>query len=661
MNRILTFIFVIIASIALSQNCPYLGPDQILPCGVNTTTLTADLSQCGPGGPGPNETTNYNVANIPYVAQNNTGTSISMTDDSQQGPFNIGFNFCFYGVTYTQFYIGSNGWISFSAGQSTSFTSATIPSAAISVPRNCIMGPWQDWHPGLGGQIRYQTSGVAPCRKLTVSWVGVPMFSCTGNSGTFHIVIYESTNYIENYIQNKPACLGWQNGTAVEGIHNAAGTAAVTVPGRNSTAWTANNDAWRWTPAGPAVTPVLTWYEVGNPVALGTGPTLTVTPPAIGANYTCQFVYPICNAGWTTCNAISGLGPDTVFVQPGPPIPVPGPISYSDTVCLNGSDTYSIPDMGYVYTWSSVGNITNGQGTNTITVDWSNIPGGFVPGAVTVTAYDGNLCTSLPVDIDITIFNVLPTISQIGPFCSDDDCVSLIGTPLNGVFSGPGLIGNDFCPLSAIGVNNTITYTYTQSGCSFDTTMTVIVYEKPVLIELTPASDYMSLCESDSVINSYNATWTVSGINEWTINNGNVISPAELTVLWNWDSLGIFTIEVIHYSNGCPSEPAQLLVVIEQCPQTLIYIPNAFTPNGDEDNNVWHPIFTEGYDPSDLHVVIMNRWGEFVWESRDASEGWDGTYNGFICQDGIYFYKVVYGNPETAERELIVGHITLLR
>jgi gliding motility-associated-like protein len=181
------------------------------------------------------------------------------------------------------------------------------------------------------------------------------------------------------------------------------------------------------------------------------------------------------------------------------------------------------------------------------------------------------------------------------------------------------------------------------------------------LIELTPASDYMSLCESDSVINSYNATWTVPGINEWTINNGNVISPAELTVLWNWDSLGIFTIEVIHYSNGCPSEPAQLLVVIEQCPQTLIYIPNAFTPNGDEDNNVWHPIFTEGYDPSDLHVVIMNRWGEFVWESRDASEGWDGTYNGFICQDGIYFYKVVYGNPETAERELIVGHITLLR
>ena len=127
------------------------------------------------------------------------------------------------------------------------------------------MGPWQDWHPGLGGQIKYQVQGVAPCRKLTVSWVNVPMFSCTNLTGTFHIVIYESTNIIENYIQNKPSCLQWQSGTATQGVHNLVGTTAITVPGRNSTAWTAQNDAYRYTPSGPVVTPVLTWYQVGNP------------------------------------------------------------------------------------------------------------------------------------------------------------------------------------------------------------------------------------------------------------------------------------------------------------------------------------------------------------------------------------------------------------
>ncbi len=212
--------------------------------------------------------------------------------------FNIGFTFCFFGQTYTQFYVGSNGWISFSPGQPTTFTTQTIPTANPLVPRNCIMGPWQDWHPGIGGQIRYQTSGVAPCRKLTVSWTNMPMFSCTGNQGTFHIVIYESTNNIENYIQNKPACLQWQNGTATQGVHNAAGTVGIAVPGRNSTAWTATNDAWKWTPSGPTVNPTLTWYQVGNPVAIGTGPTITVNP--VGpTQYTCHLTYPTCNVGWS--------------------------------------------------------------------------------------------------------------------------------------------------------------------------------------------------------------------------------------------------------------------------------------------------------------------------------------------------------------------------
>jgi hypothetical protein len=153
-NLILTLMMSLMSSILFAQYCPYLGDDQLLPCGVNSTTLTADLSQCGPGGVNPNQTTDYGVTNIPYVTQTNTGNNLFMTDDSQQGPFNIGFNFCFFGSTYTQFYVGSNGWISFSAGQPTTFTSQTIPTGNVLVPNNCIMGPWQDWHPGLGGQIK---------------------------------------------------------------------------------------------------------------------------------------------------------------------------------------------------------------------------------------------------------------------------------------------------------------------------------------------------------------------------------------------------------------------------------------------------------------------------------------------------------------------------
>ena len=347
MRNLLTIMFSLLGFISIAQFCPDLGPNQILPCGVNTAVLTADLTACGVGT-NPNQTTNYSVASIPYVAQTNTGTQLFMTDDSQQGPFNIGFNFCFFGTTYTQFYIGSNGWISFSPAQPTTFSSQLIPTINPLVPKNCIMGPWQDWHPGIGGQIRYQVQGTAPCRKLVVSWLNMPMFGCTSTLGTFHIVIYESSNYIENHIQSKQFC-NWANGTAVQGIHNSTGTTGITVVGRNSTQWVANNDAYRWVPSGPVVTPTLTWYQVGNPVPIGTGPTINVTPPAGGAQYTCHFVYPTCNAGWNTCNQLQGgFGPDTVLVVPGPPN-LPNPTIFNiNPTCFGNCDGIIIYCYNYL-------------------------------------------------------------------------------------------------------------------------------------------------------------------------------------------------------------------------------------------------------------------------------------------------------------------------
>jgi gliding motility-associated-like protein len=719
-----------------SQFCPALGPDQILPCGVGSTTLTADLSQCGPGGANPNQTTNYNVTNIPYVAQTNTGTSLFMTDDSQQGPFQIGFNFCFFGNTYTQFYVGSNGWISFTGGQPVTFTTQTIPTANVLVPKNCIMGPWQDWHPGLGGQIKYQVQGVAPCRKLVVSWIGVPMYLCTGNLGTFHIVIYESTNVIENHIGNKPACLQWQNGTATQGIHNLPGTIGIASPGRNSTAWTTTNNAYRWTPSGPTVTPTLTWYQVGNPNPIGTGPTINVTPPPGGANYTCHFVYPTCNAGWATCNAGQGnLGPDTVLVVPGPPnlpqpivtafnptctgscdgainvvpsggtgvqtiswngppnnfiitnlcsgaynftitdaagctvsgsatltnppLPVIGPITYNDTVCYHSSnESYSVPiQPGFAYLWSTVGNIFFGQGTDAINVDWGSVGAGFIPGAVSVVGYDINNCPSLPIAIDLTVFNVLPVITPVGPFCSYDEFVTLQATPTNGIFTGTGIVDPDFYPANAVGTN-TITYTYMQSGCVFDTTTSVTVYPQPMLDSISPYNPFYEICEGDSVVTSFSALSNLPGYNEWTY-MGNTYQQDNLSVSFN--ATGMFTLSVVHYSNGCVSPEQQTVITVAECPQSLIFIPNSFTPDGDEHNNRWQPTFTSGFDPHSFNLTIYNRYGQVIFESNNAEEGWDGTFNNVMCQDGIYSYVIYYGNLQDDGINTVRGHITLIR
>jgi len=736
MKHLILIITFFITLFGNTQNCPNLGPDQYLACGVSTTTLTADFSQCAPGS-NPNETSNYSITSIPFVNQNNTGTQLFMLDDSQQGPFNIGFNFCYFGQTYTQFYVGSNGWVSFSAAQATTFTSAPIPNAGFTFPKNCIMGPWQDWHPGLGGQIRYQVQGTSPCRKLVVSWINVPMYSCTNLTGTFHIVIYESTNVIENHIVNKPNCPTWAGGTAVQGLQNLGGTFAVAVPGRNSTQWTANNDARRYTPSGPTVLPTPTWFIVGNPVPIGTGTSITVTPPPAGQFYTCQLVYPSCNQGWNFCNSIPGQTPDTVFVQPGPPNLQPLNVTFTDPTCFqscdgtidvtptngvapftyvwsNGQNTPNLIDLcegiydvtvtdnqgcdvsatvtltdppqvvinpiqsldticdystselyfvddngnGYTYTWTTLGSLISGQGNDSIYINWDSSPSGFIPQAVSVIGTSPSGCESLPQFFDLQILDVNPTIQPIGPFCDYDICVDIVVNPTGGVLTG-NIINNQFCPDPSLVGNNVISYEYTQSNCVFDTLINVLVNPQPILGEINPNDEQFELCEGDTAIRVYFVSSSLNGgVMTWILDGDTTES---FNLIKNWDNDGYYTIQVYHEVNGCISDVQTTTVNVENCPQELIFIPNTFTPDNDEINQVWQPIFTEGYDPYDFSMFVVNRWGEIVWESYDATSNWDGTYNGKLCPDGVYFYSVTFGNLDNDGKKTLVGHLTLIR
>lgn len=739
MKSILLIISILITTTLFGQFCPYLGPNQALPCGVTSTTLTADLSQCSPGL-NPNLTTNYGVTNIPYVAQTNTGTQLFMTDDSQQGPFNIGFNFCFFGQTYTQFYVGSNGWISFSGGQPTTFTSSPIPTGNALVPKNCIMGPWQDWYPGVGGQgqIKYQIQGVAPCRKLVVSWIGVPMFSCTGNQGTFHIVIYESTNIIENHIQNKPACTQWQGGTSVQGIHNLTGTLGITVPGRNSTPWVANNDSWRWTPSGPVVNPVLTWYQVGIAAPIGTGPTITVTPPPAGANYTCRFVYPICNAGWSTCNPSGGLGPDTVFVAPGPPNIQTSISSFTEPLCYldcDGTATVTPTTGGpnYTYLWS------NGQTTQTAV--------NLCAGVYNVLVTDNNGCTgNSSVTINQPTQLIFDSLVGVDVTCNlNDGQIYIYGNggtqPYNYYIGGVQSVNDTILNLSG---GNYLIGLQDINGCSIDST---IYIDTPTVVLPSLITDFTRLCipgeftftntstPISNVVSSYITfgdgldttiignvfSHTYPNVGEWDITievtsdygcqytqtytdfvetsplpvaqftiSPNPTTMFETTVTiqdqsitnivgWNWlipgssQSVSSYSSPTVTYPDGQVGEYMIYLTVTDDlgCTDTvshklivlsdvLTYIPNSFTPDGDENNQVWGFKFN-GIEEDGFNMYVFNRWGQVIWESHDVNSYWDGTYNGIPVQQGSYVWKADFDVLNTAERRVISGMVTILK
>lgn len=85
-------------------------------------------------------------------------------------------------------------------------------------------------------------------------------------------------------------------------------------------------------------------------------------------------------------------------------------------------------------------------------------------------------------------------------------------------------------------------------------------------------------------------------------------------------------------------------------------IPNVFSPNGDGENDYFY-ITATGLD--DYELMILNRWGNVVFESSNPNEGWDGTFNGTPCTEGVYFYKLKgkQKNKEINEH----GFLTLVR
>src|SRR5690606_11874347 len=104
-----------------------------------------------------------------------------------------------------------------------------------------------------GSQITYEIVGEYPCRTLVFNIYIIGQFSCNQSVGvqTSQVVLYEGTNIIDVYIENRTPCTTWQNGVGLVGVQNETGTIGIAPPERNTGAWSAQEEAWRFTPDGP--------------------------------------------------------------------------------------------------------------------------------------------------------------------------------------------------------------------------------------------------------------------------------------------------------------------------------------------------------------------------------------------------------------------------
>ncbi len=110
---------------------------------------------------------------------------------------------------------------------------------------------------------------------------------------------------------------------------------------------------------------------------------------------------------------------------------------------------------------------------------------------------------------------------------------------------------------------------------------------------------------------------------------------------------------IAHYK---PKEKKLIEVLKEN--ETNVIFPSAFTPNGDGNNDILFPLGA-GHVTS-ISIEVWNRWGQLVYNSDDATKGWDGTYKGSPAQTGVYAYLIKYTNLE-GDKKTVKGNITLLR
>ena len=107
-------------------------------------------------------------------------------------------------------------------------------------------------------------------------------------------------------------------------------------------------------------------------------------------------------------------------------------------------------------------------------------------------------------------------------------------------------------------------------------------------------------------------------------------------------------------SSGCVDTAYNKVVVY---PSYSIYIPNAFSPDGDGINEIFKP---QGRNITEYQFDIYDRWGVRLFSTDKFTEGWDGTVNGKIAPIGVYVYQIkftAYAKYETVK----IGKVSLIR
>lgn len=312
-------------------------------------------------------------------------------------------------------------------------------------------------------------------------------------------------------------------------------------------------------------------------------------------------------------------------------------------------------DTSYTYIWSPAGPLDDPNAVN---------PEATVNETTTFSVIISEPSDTCTIEETVTVNVIDPFDVEVSdPLICAGDTVRLTANPLDPDldltfnWEPTDLILTDPTEASVlVSVDETTTFSVTgldSLGCEVTKTVTVNVetLDPSVVATATPSTIDFG---DDSQLN------VEGGSNNWTyrwepaefLDNPDIRDP-----LAEPRDTTVFTV-TITTENGCKFErTVQVNVDRPACEPPFVFLPNAFSPNGDGDNDV---LFVRGEFVERVELIVYNRWGEKVFESRDQSIGWDGTFNGKEMEPGVFGYYLMVTCEGGGEHQQ-QGSINLIR
>lgn len=296
-------------------------------------------------------------------------------------------------------------------------------------------------------------------------------------------------------------------------------------------------------------------------------------------------------------------------------------VSPTSVLCYgqnNGTATAAVAggNPSYSFLWNTLPTQTTAAAT------------GLSAGNYTVVVTDANNCTTASV-INITqpqqlIVNTTDSFT----ICNGEN-VTLTATPTGGSPSysyswNTGTTGSSLTVQPTTSTSYTITITDTQ-GCSATGSSTVHITQPPVATAKENASITTGQSITLSATGGISYTWKPAESLNCSTCASPTASPLHTT---------IYCVTATN-SYGCEDTACVTIIVDTQCD---IYVPTAFSPNGDGENDIFYLIGKNCY--KSLLFKIYNRWGELVFEADDITIGWDGTYKNKPMDAAVFVYDL---------------------